>query len=83
MIEIVETRICPYCGSDNVVYNLKGQLICRDCGLIFEPLARLPPKKATKTAKKKTKKKKTTKKKTTKKKTTKKKTTKKKKKCRK
>ncbi len=45
MIDIMEKKDCPYCGSSNVVYNLRGQLICRDCGLIFEPIAPLPPPK--------------------------------------
>lgn len=68
MIDIVEKKDCPYCGSDNVVYNLRGQLICRDCGLIFEPLAPLSPAKKKNVVKKKQVKKKAVKKKATKKK---------------
>ncbi|MBI2564939.1 hypothetical protein HYV79_03030 [Candidatus Woesearchaeota archaeon] len=31
---------CPTCASVNIVYSqLRDQIICRDCGLIFEPLA--------------------------------------------
>lgn len=31
---------CPDCGSTNIIHGtLREQIICRDCGLIFEPLA--------------------------------------------
>ena len=31
---------CPDCGSMNIIHGqLREQIICRDCGLIFEPLA--------------------------------------------
>ncbi len=37
---ITEIRECPDCASVNIVHNArKEQVICRDCGLIFEPLA--------------------------------------------
>ena len=32
-------RICAECGSDNVIYDReRDQLICNDCGSIFEEL---------------------------------------------
>jgi transcription initiation factor TFIIIB Brf1 subunit/transcription initiation factor TFIIB len=31
---------CPDCASQNIVHGMmRDQIICRDCGLIFEPLA--------------------------------------------
>ncbi len=31
---------CPDCASQNIVHGaMREQIICRDCGLIFEPLA--------------------------------------------
>lgn len=37
---IKEVKECPDCGSDNIYYSEnRSQMICRDCGLIFEPLA--------------------------------------------
>ncbi|MBW2965679.1 hypothetical protein KY342_01090 [Candidatus Woesearchaeota archaeon] len=36
---IKEVKECPECGSDNIVHNeRKQQVICKACGLIFEPL---------------------------------------------
>jgi len=36
---IHEVKECPDCASDNIVYDdERDQVICRDCGLIFEPL---------------------------------------------
>lgn len=33
-------KTCPECGSDNISYKeTTNQLICKDCGLIYEPLA--------------------------------------------
>jgi len=30
---------CPDCASPNIVHNLRrDQVICRECGLIYEPL---------------------------------------------
>lgn len=30
---------CPECGSSNVIYNREqDQLVCQDCGTIFEEL---------------------------------------------
>ncbi len=37
---IHKIKECPECASINIVYNdSKQQVICRDCGLIYEPLA--------------------------------------------
>lgn len=30
---------CPDCASMNIVHGMREQIICRDCGLIFEPFA--------------------------------------------
>lgn len=91
-------RECPDCASMNVFYSeLRDQIICRDCGVIFEPLApelekkferthgltlSTAPKRKRKTSKLKTNKTRKTVKKKTKKKKVKKKTVKKKKKKR-
>ena len=33
-------KSCPGCGSANIIKNKeKHQVICKDCGLIYEPLA--------------------------------------------
>lgn len=40
---------CPDCASQNIVHStMRDQVICRDCGLVFEPLA--PTKPAPKVA---------------------------------
>ena len=37
---------CPDCASTNVIYDgKKQQVICKDCGLIYEPLAPKQEKK--------------------------------------
>ena len=37
--DIHEIKECPECASINIVYNeTKQQVICKDCGLIYEPL---------------------------------------------
>lgn len=37
--DIHEVKECPDCASQNLVYQDRlEQVICRDCGLIFEPL---------------------------------------------
>ena len=37
---INEIKECPECASTNIVYNeAKQQIICKDCGMIFEPMA--------------------------------------------
>ncbi len=34
---------CPDCASQNIVHGtMRDQIICRDCGLIFEPFAAAP-----------------------------------------
>ncbi|HLC84790.1 MAG TPA: TFIIB-type zinc ribbon-containing protein [Candidatus Nanoarchaeia archaeon] len=38
--DIKEVIQCPDCGSSNIVYSeLRTQVICRDCGLVYEPLS--------------------------------------------
>ncbi len=38
--DVCEIEECPECGSTNIICNSKKQqVICRDCGLIYEPLA--------------------------------------------
>jgi transcription initiation factor TFIIIB Brf1 subunit/transcription initiation factor TFIIB len=40
MKNVCELRECPDCASSNVICDGdREQLICKDCGLIFEPLA--------------------------------------------
>jgi len=37
---IKEVKECPECASSNVIYKEdKQQVVCRDCGMIFEPMA--------------------------------------------
>jgi len=37
---------CPDCGSGNIIKNEeKQQIICKDCGLIYEPFAVMPDAK--------------------------------------
>jgi len=90
MSDITDIKECPDCASTDLVYSqMREQVICRECGLVYEPLAPLDivskPKKVAakkkvvkkkpvkKVAKKKTVKKKVTKKKVAKKKPSKKK----------
>jgi transcription initiation factor TFIIIB Brf1 subunit/transcription initiation factor TFIIB len=36
---IRQVKLCPECGSDNIVYNdRKEQVVCKDCGEIYEPM---------------------------------------------
>jgi len=45
-MNIRDVKECPDCASMNIlVDDYREQLICRDCGLIFEPLAPMNPKK--------------------------------------
>ena len=38
--DIHDVKECPECASQNITHNdKKQQVICRDCGMIFEPLA--------------------------------------------
>ena len=37
--DISEVKECPDCASDNIVKSKDlDQVICKDCGLVFEPL---------------------------------------------
>jgi len=37
--EVKRRKDCPDCGSDNIMFDTETeQLICQDCGLIFEEL---------------------------------------------
>ena len=37
--DINEVKECPECGSNNISHKEeKQQVICRDCGCIYEPL---------------------------------------------
>jgi transcription initiation factor TFIIIB Brf1 subunit/transcription initiation factor TFIIB len=37
--DVCELDECPECGSMNIICNSKrNQLICRECGLIYEPM---------------------------------------------
>lgn len=43
---------CPDCASTNIVHGMmRDQVICRDCGLIFEEPAPMPASKPVKIAK--------------------------------
>jgi transcription initiation factor TFIIIB Brf1 subunit/transcription initiation factor TFIIB len=36
---IKQVKECPECASDNLIYKEdKQQVICKDCGCIYEPL---------------------------------------------
>lgn len=38
MVDVTDIRECPDCGSTNIIHGtIREQVICRDCGLIFEP----------------------------------------------
>jgi len=40
--DIRQIKECPDCASPNIVHNIrKDQVICRECGLIYEPLSPL------------------------------------------
>ena len=44
--DVCKLRECPECGSRNVVCSkTREQLICKDCGCIFEPLLEEEEKK--------------------------------------
>jgi len=37
--DVCELKECPECGSMNIICNKqRNQLICRDCGVIYEPM---------------------------------------------
>jgi len=49
MQDINKMDECPDCASTNIVKNeQREQIICRDCGLIFEPFVTESPIKETK-----------------------------------
>jgi len=38
--DIHEVNECPECASTNIIHNDKRQqVLCKDCGMIFEPMA--------------------------------------------
>jgi len=38
-MDINQIKECPDCASSNIVHNFeREQVVCRECGLIFEPL---------------------------------------------
>ena len=40
--DIHEIKECPDCASLNIIYSdARDQVICKDCGLIFEPFAQM------------------------------------------
>lgn len=40
--DIHEIKECPDCASLNIIYSdLRDQVICKDCALIFEPFAQM------------------------------------------
>ena len=70
MSDIAKITECPDCASTNIVHGMmRDQVICRDCGLIFEEPAPMQVRKEVKVkqSKPKTKVKKTKAKKTSKK----------------
>lgn len=50
-MSVQEINECPDCASPNIVHNQdREQIICRECGLIYEPLT--PAEKAIRMVKK-------------------------------
>lgn len=46
MDSIENMRECPDCAGTNIIYiDSRDQLVCRDCGLVFEPLTPIDEKK--------------------------------------
>jgi len=44
--DVCKLKECPECGSINIICNKqRNQLICRDCGLIYEPMIPLDEEK--------------------------------------
>lgn len=38
--DLRKIKSCPECGGTNIAYKeSENQIICKDCGLIYEPLA--------------------------------------------
>ena len=51
--DIHEIKECPDCASMNIIYGeTRNQVICKDCGLIFEPFFTETPALAEKKVKK-------------------------------
>jgi len=54
--DIHEIKECPDCASLNIIYSdVRDQVICKDCALIFEPFAPLQAPVGGETVKKKVK----------------------------
>ncbi len=52
--DIREIKECPDCASLNIIYSeVRDQVICKDCALIFEPFAQLQTPISGETVKKK------------------------------
>ena len=48
---LASVKECPDCASENIVHSTtRDQIICRDCGLVFEPLAPMAKRKPLKVA---------------------------------
>lgn len=48
--DISQIKECPDCASNNIVHSeARDQVICRECGLIFEPLSPMLEEKFEKT----------------------------------
>jgi hypothetical protein len=61
IMDVCEVKECPDCASLNIVVSARReQIICKDCGLIFEPAVHLDsiPRGKPKARKKSTKKRK-------------------------
>jgi len=44
--KVIKKNECPECGSSNTFFNEKTQqIVCRDCGAIFEELTQAEEKK--------------------------------------
>jgi len=38
--DIHDVKSCPECGNSDIMHNdLKQQVVCKSCGMIFEPMA--------------------------------------------
>lgn len=51
-MDIETINECPECASTNIVKSTQ-KVVCKDCGLIYEPLATIPETKPIKKTKKK------------------------------
>ena len=44
--DIYQIKECPDCGGSEIIYKKSNdQVICRDCGLIYEPTVDMEKKK--------------------------------------